>query len=111
YGYPAPSSREVPFLVSTEIAPAPWNTRHVLMQVGIQGFRVDKAEIPAANLVFLIDTSGSMQDADKLPLLKESFRALVEQLRPQDRITMVAYAGSAGLVLPPTSGADKATIL
>ena len=111
YGYPAPTSREVPFLVSTEIAPAPWNARHQLLQVGIQGFRVDKAEIPAANLVFLIDTSGSMQDADKLPLLKESFRALVEQLRPQDRITMVAYAGSAGLVLPPTSGADKQTIL
>jgi Ca-activated chloride channel family protein len=111
YGYPAPTSREVPFLVSTELAPAPWNARHQLLQVGIQGFRVDKAQIPAANLVFLIDTSGSMQDADKLPLLKESFRTLVAQLRPQDRITMVAYAGSAGLVLPPTSGADKETIL
>lgn len=111
YGYPAPATREVPFLVSTEIAPAPWNARHQLLQVGIQGFRVDKSEIPAANLVFLIDTSGSMQDTDKLPLLKESFRALVAQLRPQDRITMVAYAGSAGLVLPPTSGADKETIL
>jgi Ca-activated chloride channel family protein len=111
YGYPAPTSREVPFLVSTEIAPAPWNSRHQLLQVGIQGFRVDKSEIPASNLVFLIDTSGSMQDADKLPLLKESFRALVAQLRPQDRITMVAYAGSAGLVLPPTSGDQKETIL
>jgi len=111
YGYPAPRSREVPFQVSTEIAPAPWNARHQLLQVGIQGFRVEKSEIPAANLVFLIDTSGSMQDPDKLPLLKQSFAGLVAQLRPQDRITMVAYAGSAGLVLPPTSGADKDTIL
>jgi Ca-activated chloride channel family protein len=111
YGYPAPATREVPFLVSTEIAPAPWNARHELLQVGIQGFRVDNSQIPAANLVFLIDTSGSMSDADKLPLLKKSFAGLVAQLRPQDRITMVAYAGSAGLVLPPTSGADKQTIL
>jgi Ca-activated chloride channel family protein len=101
----------VPFQVSTEIAPAPWNAKHQLLQVGIQGFRVEKSEIPAANLVFLIDTSGSMQDPDKLPLLKQSFAGLVAQLRPQDRITMVAYAGSAGLVLPPTSGSDKETIL
>jgi Ca-activated chloride channel family protein len=111
YGYPAPATREVPFLVSTELAPAPWNAKHQLLQVGIQGFQVAKGEIPASNLVFLVDTSGSMQDADKLPLLKEAFRALVGQLRAQDRITVVAYAGSAGLVLPPTSGADKATIL
>jgi Ca-activated chloride channel family protein len=111
YGYAAPTTREVPFLVSTEIAPAPWNPRHQLLQVGIQGFRVAKSEIPAANLVFLIDTSGSMQDADKLPLLKESFRALVSQLRPQDRVSLVVYAGSAGLVLPPTPGTEKETIL
>jgi Ca-activated chloride channel family protein len=111
YGYPAPRSRDVPFQVSTEVAPAPWNAKHQLLQVGIQGFRVEKSEIPAANVVFLIDTSGSMQDPDKLPLLKRSFAGLVAQLRPQDRITMVAYAGSAGLVLPPTSGSDKETIL
>jgi Ca-activated chloride channel family protein len=111
YGYPAPNSREVPFLVSTEVAPAPWNAKHQLLQVGIQGFRVEKSQIPAANLVFLIDTSGSMEDQDKLPLLKRSFAGLVAQLRPQDRISLVVYAGSAGLVLPPTSGADKQTIL
>jgi Ca-activated chloride channel family protein len=111
YGYPAPRSREVPFQVSTEVAPAPWNAKHQLLQVGIQGFRVEKSEIPAANLVFLVDTSGSMQDPDKLPLLKQSFAGLVAQLRPQDRITLVAYAGSAGLVLPPTSGSDKEAIL
>jgi Ca-activated chloride channel family protein len=111
YGYPAPRTREVPFQVSTEIAPAPWNVKHQLLQVGIQGFRVEKSEIPAANLVFLIDTSGSMTDPDKLPLLKQAFAGLVAQLRPQDRITLVAYAGSAGLVLPPTPGSDKETIL
>ena len=111
YGYPAPVTREVPFLVSTEIAPAPWNAKHQLLQIGIQGYRVPKAAIPASNLVFLIDTSGSMQDADKLPLLKQSFRELVMQMRPQDRVTVVAYAGSAGLVLPPTAGSERDTIL
>ena len=111
YGYPAPASRAVPFLVNTEIAPAPWNARHELLQIGIQGYAVPKAQIPAANLVFLIDTSGSMDEPDKLPLLRESFKQLVAQLRPQDRISIVVYAGSAGLVLPPTSGAEKGTIL
>ena len=111
YGYPAPTSRAVPFLVNTEIAPAPWNAKHELLQIGIQGYTVPKAQIPAANLVFLIDTSGSMDEPDKLPLLKESFKQLVAQLRPQDRISIVVYAGSAGLVLPPTSGAEKGTIL
>lgn len=111
YGYAAPSDRATPFRVSTEIAPAPWNGKHQLLQIGIQGYNVPKAQIPAANIVFLIDTSGSMQDEDKLPLLKASFRELVKQLRPQDRVSMVVYAGSAGLVLPPTSGADKETIL
>ncbi len=111
YGYQAPASRQVPFLVSTEIAPAPWNSRHQLLQIGIQGYQVPKSAIPASNLVFLIDTSGSMQDADKLPLLKQSLRELVLQLRPQDRVTMVAYAGSAGLVLPPTPGDQRDAIL
>ncbi len=111
YGYPAPATREQPFRVSTEIAPAPWNARHQLLQIGIQGYDVPKAQIPAANLVFLIDTSGSMDEPDKLPLLKDSFRQLVSQLRPQDRVSIVVYAGSAGLVLPPTPGDQKATIL
>jgi Ca-activated chloride channel family protein len=111
YGYPAPTTRAVPFLVNTEIAPAPWNAKHELLQIGIQGYTVPKTQIPAANLVFLIDTSGSMDEPDKLPLLRESFKQLVAQLRPQDRISIVVYAGSAGLVLPPTSGAEKGTIL
>ncbi|MBP8080667.1 MAG: VWA domain-containing protein [Arenimonas sp.] len=111
YGYPAPASRDVPFRVSTEIARAPWNARHQLLQIGIQGYRVSRAEIPASNIVFLIDTSGSMQDQDKLPLLKLSFRELVKQLRPQDRVSVVVYAGSAGLVLPPTPGNEQQRIL
>jgi Ca-activated chloride channel family protein len=111
YGYPAPASRAVPFRVSTEIAAAPWNSKHQLLQIGIQGYRVSKAEIPASNIVFLIDTSGSMQDQDKLPLLKLSFREMVRQLRPQDRVSIVVYAGSAGLVLAPTAGDQQEAIL
>ena len=111
YGYPAPASRATPFRVSTEIANAPWNSRHQLLQIGIQGYKVARADIPAANIVFLIDTSGSMQDEDKLPLLKQSLRELVGQLRPQDRVSIVVYAGSAGLVLPPTPGDQRERIL
>jgi Ca-activated chloride channel family protein len=111
YGYPAPTSRDTPFRVSTEIAPAPWDSHKLLLQVGIQGYRVPAASIPAANLVFLIDTSGSMNEPDKLPLLRDSFKEMVASLRERDRVSIVVYAGSAGLVLPPTSGADKDTIL
>ncbi|HET9482781.1 MAG TPA: VWA domain-containing protein [Xanthomonadales bacterium] len=111
YGYEAPRSAATPFAVHTEIAPAPWNRDRHLLLVGIKGYEVDAAAIPASNLVFLVDTSGSMHDANKLPLVKESLKALVARLRPQDRISLVVYAGSAGLVLPPTSGADKATIV
>ncbi len=111
YSYAAPESRREPFRVSTELAPAPWDGKRLLMHVGIQGYDVDPQEIPAANLVFLIDTSGSMADADKLPLLKDSFRQLVPNLRAQDRVSIVVYAGSAGLVLPPTPGDRHAQIL
>jgi Ca-activated chloride channel family protein len=111
YGYPGPDGRDTPFRVSTEIAPAPWDSHRLLLQVGIQGYRVPQASIPAANLVFLIDTSGSMDEPDKLPLLRDSFKQMVATLRARDRVSIVVYAGSAGLVLPPTSGADKETIL
>ncbi len=111
YGHPGPSSLTTPFRVTTEIAPAPWNGKRQLLMIGIKGYDVPKTELPPANLVFLIDTSGSMQSADKLPLLKQSFAQLVEQLRPQDHVSIVVYAGSAGLVLEPTSGADKDRIL
>jgi Ca-activated chloride channel family protein len=111
YGHPGPSSLSTPFRVTTEIAPSPWNGQRRLLMIGIKGYDVPKAELPPANLVFLIDTSGSMQSEDKLPLLKQSFAQLVEQLRPQDRVTMVVYAGSAGLVLEPTPGSEKDRIL
>jgi Ca-activated chloride channel family protein len=111
YGYAGPANRSQPFQVSTELAPAPWNGKRLLLQVGVQGYQVDASQIPAKNLVFLIDTSGSMYSEDKLPLLKESFRQLVPQLRAQDRIAIVVYAGSAGLVLPPTPGDRHGEIL
>lgn len=111
YGYAGPADRRQPFRVSTELAPAPWNGKRLLMQVGIQGYEVAASEIPASNLVFLIDTSGSMADENKLPLLKESFRQLVPRLRAQDRVSIVVYAGSAGLVLPPTPGDRHGEIL
>lgn len=111
YGHPGPSSLATPFRVTTEIAPAPWNGKRQLLMIGIKGYDVPKAQLPPANLVFLIDTSGSMQSEDKLPLLKQSFARLVEQLRPQDRVSIVVYAGSAGLVLAPTPGSEKEKIL
>ena len=104
YGYARPANRSQPFRVDTALAPAPWDAKRLLMRVGVQGYDVERREIPASNLVFLIDTSGSMADADKLPLLKESFRQLVPRLREQDRVSIVVYAGSAGLVLAPTPG-------
>ncbi len=111
YAYAPPADRKTPFAVHTEVAPAPWNAKRQLMLVGIQGFEIAAREIPAANIVFLIDTSGSMDSPDKIGLLKQSFMAMVPKLREQDRISIVVYAGSAGLVLPPTSGADHETIL
>ena len=104
YDLPVPGDRKTPFLVTTELAPAPWNSQRQLLMVGVKGYEVPKAQIPASNLVFLLDTSGSMDSPDKLPLVKESLRRLVPTLRPQDRISIVVYAGSAGLVLPPTPG-------
>ena len=111
YGHPAPTSRSVPFQVSTELAPAPWNGKRQLLMIGIKGYEVPRAALPPANLVFLIDTSGSMNQADKLPLLKRAFSLLTRQLRPQDRVSIVVYAGSAGLVLPPTPGDRQGEIL
>src|SRR5690606_28270806 len=111
YGHSAPASQATPFRVSTELAPAPWDARRQLLMIGIKGFDVPQAELPPANLVLLIDTSGSMHSADKLPLLKQAFAQLVPQLRAQDRVSIVVYAGSAGLVLPPTPGDRHAEIL
>src|SRR5690349_18822985 len=111
YGHPAPASREVPFRVTTELAPAPWNDQRQLLMIGIKGYDVPKSTLPPANLVLLLDTSGSMNAPDKLPLLKQSMKQLVRQLRPQDHVSIVVYAGSAGLVLPPTAGDRRGEIM
>ena len=111
YGHPAPASLATPFRTTTELAPAPWNGKRQLLMIGIKGYDVPKAQLPPANLVFLIDTSGSMESPDKLPLLKQAFGELTRQLRAQDRVSIVVYAGSAGLVLPPTPGDRQDEIL
>jgi len=111
YAYFGPADREQPFRVHTEIAPTPWNTKTHLLRVGIQGYQVPAEALPPSNLVFLVDVSGSMQSADKLPLLRNALSLLTRQLDADDSISLVVYAGAAGVVLPPTSGAEKATIL
>jgi Ca-activated chloride channel family protein len=110
YDYATPSNRDTPFRVSTELAAAPWNSQALLMRIGIKGFEVQAKERPAANLVFLIDVSGSMDSPDKLPLLKNAFRLLTDQLTSRDRVSMVVYAGSSGVVLEPTAGDQKHSI-
>jgi Ca-activated chloride channel family protein len=110
YDYPDPSGTQ-PFSVTTEVASCPWNERHRVLLVGLQGRRMKTADLPANNLTFLIDVSGSMMEPDKLPLVKEGLELLVNQLRTKDRVAIVVYAGNAGLVLPSTPGSDKGTIL
>jgi Ca-activated chloride channel family protein len=111
YGYPTPASTDEPFRVHTELAVAPWSTQHHLLQIGLKGFEPDLAERPAANLVFLIDVSGSMRAPNKLGLVKHSLRLLVNNMTAQDRIAIAVYAGAAGTVLESTPGDQKATIL
>lgn len=111
YDYPYPKSSKVPFQVSTEIAPTPWNTNTRLLRIGIQGYKVSREQLPASNLVFLMDVSGSMNSPDKLPLLQQALTMLVGQLDARDSISMVVYAGASGVVLPPTPGNCKADIL
>lgn len=110
YDYPQPKD-EHPFSITTEMSTTPWNSKTKLVHIGLQGKNIDMSEIPASNLVFLVDVSGSMEAANKLPLLKKSFNLLVDNLRENDRVAIVVYAGAAGLVLPSTSGSDKAKIL
>lgn len=110
YDYSSPEG-EVPFSVVTEVSEAPWNKQHKLVHIGLKGKEIPKENLPASNLVFLIDVSGSMSDHNKLPLLKSAFRLLVGELRPQDKVSIVVYAGAAGTVLPPTSGSEKEKIL
>ncbi len=110
YDYPQPTGK-TPFSVNTEIAEAPWNPKHRLVQIGLQGKRISTENFPANNLVFLIDVSGSMDEPSKLPLLKSSLRLLVNELRAKDRVSIVVYAGNAGVVLPSTPGNQKDKIL
>lgn len=111
YDYPYPKNQQTPFQVSTEIAPTPWNNNTRLLRIGIQGYNVPREQLPSSNLVFLMDVSGSMNSADKLPLLKQAMSMLVGQLDARDRISMVVYAGASGVVLPATPGNRKADIL
>jgi len=110
YDYPEPRGRD-PFSVTTDLAVAPWAPEHRLLRIGIKGRSLRTESVPPSNLVFLLDVSGSMQPPDKLPLVKQAFRLLVQELRPQDRVAIVVYAGAAGLVLPSTPGSDKVAIL
>lgn len=110
YDDPAPTDG-TPFAVRTELAPTPWNTDTLLLRIGVAGRDVPTAALPPANLVFLVDVSGSMDAPDKLPLLQSSLKLLVRQLRKQDRITLVTYAGSTAVVLPPTSGDQQTRIV
>ena len=112
YSYAAPPVGSAdPVRISTELAQCPWNPAHQLARIGVQARRVETAQLPPANLVFLVDVSGSMDEADKLPLVQAGLKLLVKQLRPQDHVALVAYAGAAGLVLPPTPGSQSGTIL
>ncbi|HET9431454.1 MAG TPA: von Willebrand factor type A domain-containing protein, partial [Chitinophagaceae bacterium] len=109
YDYPQPKD-EHPFSIQTEISDAPWNKDHKLVMIGLQGKKIPTRNLPASNLVFLIDVSGSMQSPVKLPLVKSSMKLLVDQLREEDKVAIVVYAGAAGLVLSPTNGSSKAII-
>jgi Ca-activated chloride channel family protein len=108
YDYPLPADRSRPFSVNTNVSTTPWNPNSRLLRIGLRGYDLARRERPAANLVFLVDTSGSMNEPDKLPLVKAALSLLADQLQPKDRVSIVAYAGSAGLVLEPT--ADPARV-
>lgn len=110
YDYEGPKGKH-PFAVSHEVSQAPWNNKHQLVHIGIQGEKMEVRDLPPSNLVFLLDVSGSMSSPDRLPLLKKSLRLLVDKMRDEDRVAIVVYAGAAGEVLPSTSGKDKDKIL
>ncbi|WP_218944344.1 vWA domain-containing protein [Marinicella rhabdoformis] len=110
YDYPTPDNNNQPFLATTEMAPSPWNENAHLLHIGIKGFEKDASERPAANLVFLLDVSGSMNSPDKLGLLKSSLKLLSKQMNHNDKVSIVVYAGAAGVVLEPTAGDNHAKI-
>jgi Ca-activated chloride channel family protein len=110
YGYPQPR-RDHPVSITTDVGVAPWNAAHRIVRIGLQTQRIRTQDLPPSNLVFLIDVSGSMTPPEKLPLVKQAFRLLVNELREEDRVAIVVYAGNAGLVLPSTSASQKERIL
>ncbi|NOU61025.1 vWA domain-containing protein [Marinifilum caeruleilacunae] len=110
YNYEQPTGNH-PFAIHHEIAACPWNNDNLLLHIGLQGKKVETENLPASNLVFLLDVSGSMNSANKLPLLKKAFKLLVNQLRAEDKVAIVVYAGSSGLVLPSTNGNKKEKII
>jgi len=110
YNYPQPKD-DKPFSINLEYSDCPWKSDHKLLQIGLQGKKIETEKMPANNLVFLLDVSGSMSDYNKLPLLKSAFKLLVGQLKDTDTVSIVVYAGAAGTVLPPTTGKNKEKIL
>ncbi len=110
YDYEAPTSDEAPFSINTLLMPSPWNESTSLLQIGLRGYDVDSKELPNSNLVFLIDVSGSMNRANKLPLLKRSMQLLTAKMREDDRIAVVVYAGDSGVALESTRGDQKTKI-
>lgn len=111
YDWPGPDNADQPFKATVTVMPTPWNHDTELMHVAIKGYDIAPATTPHANLVFLIDVSGSMDEPDKLPLLKSAFRLLVNRLKPDDTVSIVTYAGNAGTVLAPTRVTEKSKIL
>jgi len=110
YDYPDPRGKH-PFSISTEVSECPWNGKHRLVHLGLQGKKLDTEDLPPTNLVFLLDVSGSMSSHNKLPLLKAALKLLVNNMRGSDRVAIVVYAGAAGLVLPSTDGEHRDAIL
>jgi Ca-activated chloride channel homolog len=110
YNYPQPTG-EHPFSINTEYSDCPWNENNKIVRIGLQGKNIPINNLPNSNFVFLIDVSGSMSDDNKLPLLIQSMKILVKELREEDKVSIVVYAGAAGLVLPPTSGKNKKMII
>jgi len=106
YDYQQPTS-DAPFAVNSEVSACPWNDAHRIVRIGVKGREIAAKEVPARNLVFLLDVSGSMMSPDKLPLVKRGLSLLTDSIRPQDSISIVVYAGNSGMVLPPTSDRTK----
>ena len=110
YDYPKPTNTQ-PFSINTEYSDSPWNKNHKLLKIGLQGKEIPTDKLPKSNFVFLVDVSGSMEDVNKLPLLKESMKVLLNQLRDDDRVSIVYYASGTGVLLEPTKASEKSKII